>query len=98
MLQELPADLKARADVEGEASLRGQLKAEGAEEPGSQSYVPPDEQDDSGRRSLGSHQLKNLGLGLQDAVSTALAIPISANPIDALRSGRGFLLLDLNRA
>ena len=33
-----------------------------------------------------------------DAVSTALAIPISANPIDALRSGQGSLLLDLNRA
>ena len=31
MLQEVPVDLKARADVEGEASLRGHLKAEGAE-------------------------------------------------------------------
>jgi carboxyl-terminal processing protease len=46
VLQEVPADLKARADVEGEASLRGHLKAEGAEEAGSQSYVPPDEKDD----------------------------------------------------
>ena len=46
VLQELPADLKAPADVEGEASLRGHLKAEGAEESGSQSYVPPDEKDD----------------------------------------------------
>jgi carboxyl-terminal processing protease len=46
VLQELPADLKARTDVEGEASLRGHLKAEGAEESGSQSYVPPDEKDD----------------------------------------------------
>ena len=42
----MPADLKARADVEGEASLRGHLKAEGAEEAGSQSYVPPEEKDD----------------------------------------------------
>ena len=32
MLQEVTADLKARTDVEGEASLRGHLKAEGAEE------------------------------------------------------------------
>ena len=31
VLQEVPADLKARTDVEGEASLRGHLKAEGAE-------------------------------------------------------------------
>ena len=46
VLQEMPADSKARIDVEGEASLRGHLKAEGAEESGSQSYVPPDEKDD----------------------------------------------------
>jgi carboxyl-terminal processing protease len=46
VLQQLPADLKGRADVEGEASLRGHLKAEGAEESGSQSYVPTDEKDD----------------------------------------------------
>src|SRR6476469_5676394 len=46
VLQEVPPDLKARTDVEGEASLRGHLKAEGAEEAGSQSYVPPDEKDD----------------------------------------------------
>jgi len=46
VLQELPADLKARTDTESEASLRGHLKAEGNEETGSQSYVPPDEKDD----------------------------------------------------
>ena len=46
VLQELPADLKARTDTESEASLRGHLKAEGSEETGSQSYVPPDEKDD----------------------------------------------------
>ena len=32
VLQEVPDDLKARTDVEGEASLRGHLKAEGGEE------------------------------------------------------------------
>jgi len=46
VLQEMPADLKASADAQGEASLRGHLKAEGAEESGSQSYVPPEEKDD----------------------------------------------------
>src|SRR5215831_2450641 len=46
VLQAMPDDLKARTDVEGEASLRGHLKAEGAEETGSQSYVPPNEKDD----------------------------------------------------
>jgi hypothetical protein len=35
-----------RADAESESSLRGHLKAEGSEESGSQSYMPPDEKDD----------------------------------------------------
>jgi carboxyl-terminal processing protease len=46
VLQDVPEDLKARTDTKGEASLRGHLKAEGSEESGSQSYVPPDEKDD----------------------------------------------------
>ena len=46
ILQEMPDELKARTDTKGEASLRGHLKAEGSEELGSQSYVPPDEKDD----------------------------------------------------
>ena len=46
VLQEAPSDPKARPDIEGEASLRGHLKAEGKEESGSQSYVPADEKDD----------------------------------------------------
>src|SRR3984893_15965034 len=46
VLQEVPADTKASADAQGEASLRGHLKAQGAEESGSQSYVPPDQKDD----------------------------------------------------
>jgi carboxyl-terminal processing protease len=47
VLQDVPDDLKARTDTKGEASLRGHLKAEGNEESGSQSYVPPDEKDDA---------------------------------------------------
>ena len=39
-------ELKARTDTSGEASLRGHLKAEGAEQTGSQSYIPPDPKDD----------------------------------------------------
>jgi carboxyl-terminal processing protease len=46
VLQDVPDDLKDRTDTKGEASLRGHLKAEGSEETGSQSYVPPDEKDD----------------------------------------------------
>jgi carboxyl-terminal processing protease len=45
-LQEAPADPKVRSDPEGEASLRGHLKAEGKEESGSQSYVPTDKKED----------------------------------------------------
>ncbi len=47
VLQDVPDDLKSRTDTKGEASLRGHLKAaEGKEETGSQSYVPPDTKDD----------------------------------------------------
>jgi carboxyl-terminal processing protease len=46
VMQSVPDDLKSQTDSKGEASLRGHLKAEGAEETGSQSYVPPDEKDD----------------------------------------------------
>jgi carboxyl-terminal processing protease len=46
VLQEVPEELKARTETKGEASLRGHLKAEGDEQTGSQSYVPPDPKDD----------------------------------------------------
>jgi carboxyl-terminal processing protease len=46
VLQEVPEELKARTSTQGEASLRGHLKAEGDEATGSQSYIPPDPKDD----------------------------------------------------
>src|SRR6202047_886700 len=46
VLQDVPDELKSRTDTKGEASLRGHLKSEGDEKPGSQSYVPPDAKDD----------------------------------------------------
>ena len=49
VLQDIPEDIKAKTDTntKGEASLRGHLKAaEGTEQTGSQSYVPPDTKDD----------------------------------------------------
>ena len=42
VLQDVPEELKARTDTKGESSLRGHLKADGDEQTGSQSYVPPD--------------------------------------------------------
>jgi carboxyl-terminal processing protease len=46
VLQDVPAELKAVADTKGEASMSGHLSAEGTEQTGSQSYVPPNEKDD----------------------------------------------------
>jgi len=46
VMQDVPDELKGRADIKGEASMRGHLSAEGAEQTGSQSYVPPDEKND----------------------------------------------------
>jgi carboxyl-terminal processing protease len=46
VLQDVPEELKARADTTSEATLRGHLSAEGQEQTGSQSYVPPDEKND----------------------------------------------------
>ena len=53
ILQEVPDELKARTDTKGEASLRGHLKAEGSEESGSQSYVPP-------RKRMTAHSRRRL--------------------------------------
>jgi carboxyl-terminal processing protease len=50
VLQDVPKEARARDDTQGEASLRGHLKAEGAEQPGSQSYIPPDPKDDKSLR------------------------------------------------
>jgi len=46
VLQNVPDELKGRVELQGEASMRGHLSAEGAEQTGSQAYVPPDEKND----------------------------------------------------
>jgi carboxyl-terminal processing protease len=46
VLQDVPDEFKGRGELKGEASMRGHLSAEGAEQTGSQSYVPPAEKDD----------------------------------------------------
>jgi carboxyl-terminal processing protease len=48
VLQDVPEEIQARSstEVQGESSLRGHLKAEGDEQGGSQSYVPPEAKDD----------------------------------------------------
>jgi carboxyl-terminal processing protease len=46
VVQDVPEELKARVDTTSEATLRGHLLAEGQEQTGSQSYVPPDPKND----------------------------------------------------
>ena len=46
ILQDVPEELKARTNTQGESSLRGHLKGDGQEETGSQSYIPPDVKND----------------------------------------------------
>jgi len=49
VLQEVPDEVKktaASTEIKGESSLRGHLKADGDEQSGSQSYVPPETKDD----------------------------------------------------
>jgi carboxyl-terminal processing protease len=46
VLQDVPDELKGRADTTSEATLRGHLTAEGQEQTGSQAYVPRDQKDD----------------------------------------------------
>ncbi|WOH78483.1 S41 family peptidase [Bradyrhizobium sp. BEA-2-5] len=46
ILQDVPDEFKTRSEIKGEASMRGHLSADGTEQTGSQSYVPPEEKDD----------------------------------------------------
>src|SRR3954470_8372692 len=69
VLQDVPDELKARTDTKGESSLRGHLKAEGDEQTGSQSYVPPDPKDDKALKAA---------LDLLRGVTTNSAFPPNA--------------------
>src|SRR5471030_1437042 len=71
VLQEVPDELKGRTDTKGEASMRGHLTAEGAEQTGSQAYVPPDEKNDKALAAA-----YNLLRGVTvNAASTKAAVP-----------------------
>jgi carboxyl-terminal processing protease len=74
VLQDVPEDIQARATVtetQGESSLRGHLKAEGDEQGGSQSYVPPEAKDD-----------KALNMALDLIRGTKIKRPASSVPAD----------------
>jgi carboxyl-terminal processing protease len=74
ILQEVPEELKARSETKGEASMRGHLSAEGAEQTGSQSYVPPAEKDD---KALGAayNLLRGITVNADVPPSPKSAIP-----------------------
>ena len=60
MLQDVPDELKGRTDTKGEASMRGHLSAEGAEQTGSQAYVPPDEKNDKALNAAAYNTLRGV--------------------------------------
>jgi carboxyl-terminal processing protease len=74
VLQDVPNELKGRAELRGEASMRGHLSAEGAEQTGSQSYVPPAEKDD---KALGAayNLLRGVTVNADVPSSPKTAIP-----------------------
>jgi carboxyl-terminal processing protease len=67
VLQDVPEEMKARqVETKGESSLRGHLKAEGDEQAGSQSYIPPEAKDD---------KALNMALDLLRGTRTHAAFP-----------------------
>ena len=77
VLQDVPDDLKGRAEMKGEASMRGHLAAEGAEQTGSQSYVPPNEKDD---KALGAAFKLLRGVAMNAGGATATSTKTTAVP------------------
>jgi carboxyl-terminal processing protease len=72
VLQEVPDELKTRPEIRGEASMRGHLSAEGTEQTGSQSYVPPAEKDD---KALGAAYNLLRGVTVNAGVPSKAAVP-----------------------
>jgi carboxyl-terminal processing protease len=70
VLQDVPDELKGRADSTSEATLRGHLSAEGQEQTGSQAYVPRDPKDD---------KALHMALDLMRGTQTNPAFPPKAN-------------------
>jgi carboxyl-terminal processing protease len=66
VLQEVPEEVKARANLRGESSLLGHLKGDGQEETGSQSYVPLDTRKD---------KALNMALDLMHGIKVNPAFP-----------------------
>ncbi|HEV7636493.1 MAG TPA: S41 family peptidase [Bradyrhizobium sp.] len=74
VLQDVPAELKDRPELKGEASMRGHLSGEGAEQTGSQSYVPPNEKDDKALAAA-YNQLRGVTVNADAPSSAKTAVP-----------------------
>src|SRR5581483_7331711 len=74
VLQDVPEEFKGRADMTGEANLRGHLSAEGTEQSGSQSYVPPEEKDDKALAAA-YHQLRGVVVNADVRPQPKAAVP-----------------------
>src|ERR1700761_9597926 len=74
VLQDVPDEFKTRSETKGEASMRGHLSAEGAEQTGSQSYVPPSEKDDKALAAA-YNLLRGVTVNAGGPVSSKAAVP-----------------------
>jgi carboxyl-terminal processing protease len=73
VLQDVPDELKGRAETKGEASMRGHLAGDGEEQTGSQSYVPSDAKDDKALRAAFNLLRGTVSAGVPKAAGTAIA-------------------------
>ena len=75
VLQNVPDELKGRADLRPEATMRGHLAADGAEQTtGSQSYVPPSEKDDKALQAA-FNQLRGVTVNADAPASARRPVP-----------------------
>ena len=76
VLQDVPDELKTRAELKGEASMRGHLSGDGADEQqtGSQAYVPPSEKDDKALQAA-FNQLRGVTLNADAPASVKRPVP-----------------------
>jgi carboxyl-terminal processing protease len=75
VLQDVPDELKTRAELKGEASMRGHLAGDGAEQQaGSQAYVPPSEKDDKTLQAA-FNQLRGVTVNADAPASVKRPVP-----------------------
>ena len=74
VLQDVPPELKERPELKGEASMRGHLSGEGAEQTGSQSYVPANEKDDKALAAA-FNQLRGVTVNADVPSAAKAAVP-----------------------